>query len=41
MQEHIAINCSKILYKIKTIFLEKVKNNGCLEHKNKINKIDN
>ena len=31
----------KISHKIKTIFLEKVKNNGCLGHKNKINKIDN
>ena len=41
MQKHIAINYSKVPYEIKTIFLEKVKNNGRLEHKNKINKINN
>jgi hypothetical protein len=40
MQGHIAINCSKAPHEIKTIFLEKVKNNGHLGYKNKNIKID-
>ena len=43
MQGHIIINYSRVLHEIKTIFLEKIKNNGCFRYKNKnkINKIDN
>ncbi|CAB5100308.1 unnamed protein product [Rhizophagus irregularis] len=40
MQGYITINCSKAPYEIKTIFLEKVKNNGHLEYKNKNIKVD-
>jgi hypothetical protein len=41
MQGHLAINCPKVPYEVKTIFLEKVRDVGHLGYKNKIIKIDN